>query len=225
MKPFFSLPLLLLALASCGGADRPSSSPMGAGVAAVDSSAVPRDTLRDLVMRVRSQSRLYTAEFQVHKVVLFSDESRLGGALLNLKFPGDRKVAVPIDLTLKGFVDFSRFSALNVHCGDSLLIITLPDPGVTVTASKIDHKGTRQYLSVGRSAFTDAEITRLAQQGEDSILSHLSHFDLIEASRRSAARTLVPLLCAMGYKESNIIVRFRKDFGDLRDLLQPLPQL
>ena len=70
-----------------------------------------------------------------------------------------------------------------------------------------------------RSNFTDEEITRLARQGEDSIRHHIERYGLVEASRTAAARVLVPMLKQLGYAESNIIVRFRKDFNN-NDLIR-----
>ena len=208
---------LLLVLNSC---HRTSSTDIsGQQVGAKDTTAAVRvDTLREVVMKIRQQSRLYTTECQVHKVVLFTDFAKLGGKLgeklLNVKIPGDRKVAIPLDVTLKGYVDFSGFSKSNVNIADSLCIITLPDPHVALTASKVDHKATRQYVSMNRSRFSDEELQRLAAQGEDSIASHIASYGIVEQSREDCARIVVPLLTQMGFKEQNIIIRFRKSFDD-----------
>lgn len=172
------------------------------------------DITRELVDRIKQQSRLYTTECQVHKVVLFSDDSRIGGALIDIPVPGDRKVAIPIDVTLKGYVDFSTFSENNVIFADSICIINLPDPQIMVTGSKIDHKGTRQYVSMTRSKFSEADISRLAAQGEDTIVSHLNSYGIIDDTRESCARTIVPILTAMGYAESNVVIRFSRNFTD-----------
>lgn len=172
------------------------------------------DTMARIVSLVQQQSRLYTSECQIHKVVLFSDETRLGGKLLDIALPGERKVAIPIDVTLKGYIDFSDFSEGNVLLRDSLCVITLPDPKILITSSKIDHKGVRQYVGMTRSKFSDGEITRLSRQGEDSIASHLSNYGIVDRSRESCARTLVPILTKMGYAEDRVIIRFRKNFND-----------
>lgn len=173
----------------------------------------PAEMRNEIIARVQQQSKLHTAECQVHKVVLFSDEATLTG-LFDIKLPGERKVAVPIDVTLKGYVDFSEFSDNSIIISDSLCIITLPDPQVVITSSRVDHAATRQYVGMTRSKFSDAEIARLAAQGEDTIASHISQYGIVDRSRESCARTLVPLLTHMGFKESNIIVRFRKQFDD-----------
>lgn len=185
-------------------------------VSATDSILTPQpfDTLAEVLTRVQLQGKLYTTECQVHKVVLYSDDASVGGRLFSLSVPGDRKVAISIDVTMKGYVDFSTFSEKNVSMNDSMCIITLPDPQVVVTASKLDHEATRQYVSMTRKRFTEAEISRLAAQGEDSVKSHISQYGIVERSRESCARTLVPILTRMGYSEENIVIRFRKKFDD-----------
>lgn len=178
----------------------------------------PIDTMGVLVARIQQQSRLYTAECQVHKVVLFSDEATVGGRLMEISLPGYRKAAVPIDVTLKAFVDFSDFSASNVVLHDSICIVTLPDPKVVITSSKIDHKATRQYVGMTRSKFSEGELSALARQGEDSIATHIASFGIQDRARESCAHTLVPLLTHLGISEQNVVIRFRKNFNneDLR---------
>lgn len=172
------------------------------------------DSISDIISNVRQQSALYTTECKVHKIVLFSDETRLGGKLLDISLPGERKVAIPIDVTIKGYVDFANFGPENVLLQDSLCVITLPEPKVIITASKIDHKATRQYVSLTRSKFSDTEISRLAGQGEDTIANHLTRYGIVERSRESCARTLIPVLTRQGLKESNIVIRFSKNYND-----------
>lgn len=170
------------------------------------------DTVPEITVRIKQQSRLYTTEYKVHKVILFNDEATVGGKIIDISLPGHRKVAIPIDVTLKGYVDFSEFSEANVLINDSLCIITLPDPKVTITSSKVDHEAIRQYVSLTRSKFTDADISKLAAQGEDSIASHIASFGIEERSREACARTLVPILTSMGFRDNNVVIRFRKNF-------------
>ena len=73
-----------------------------------------------------------------------------------------------------------------------------------------------------RSNFTDEELTRYQQQGRDSIINDIPKLGLIEASRESSARTIIPILEQMGYKQEKITVTFRKRFtlSDLPKLLK-----
>lgn len=178
------------------------------------------DTMATIVAACKMQSRLYTTEYRVHKVVLYDDQATIGGKLIDISVPGHRKAAIPIDVTLKGYVDFSNFTRDNVIVRDSLCIITLPDPKVMITASQVDHNGTRQYVSMTRKKFGNAEINALAAQGEDSIVSHIDQFGITERSREACLRAFMPMLRTLGYDEENVIIRFRKKFtaDDLRPI-------
>lgn len=172
-----------------------------------------------IAMQVSRQARLYTAECRVHKIVTYSDDPVIEGMVFGAPVKvrarlGDRKVAIPIDVTLKAYVDFAGFSEKNIERRDSQLVITLPDPCIAATASKIDNRATRQYIDGLRSRFTDAEITSFARQGADSVMSHASRLGIVERAERSAAVQLLPILQQMGYREENVTVRFRKKFSD-----------
>lgn len=177
------------------------------------------DTTALMVMRVKSCARLYTAEMQIHKLVTHTDEPRLKGKVLGMAIDlparmGDRRIAIPIDVTLKAYIDFANFTASNLQRTDSTLIITLPDPHVVITSTRVDNQGTRQYVDALRSRYTDAEIANFAQQGADSVTAHLSRFGLEERAKQSAARQLIPLFTNLGYTESQITLRFGRNYSD-----------
>lgn len=184
-----------------------------------DSTKTVMDTTANIVLQINRCARLYTTEFRIHKIVTHSDDPTLEGHLLGIPIKmntriGDRKIAIPIDVTLKGYVDFSDFNANNVERTDSNIIITLPNPGIIATTSQVDHRNTRQFIDLTRSRYTDEEITDLTHQGAEHILSHISQYGIIEQTRISAARTLAPMLQRMGYKEEQIEIRFGKKFND-----------
>lgn len=177
----------------------------------------PADSTSQLVMQVSRCARLYTTSYQIHKIVTHEDIVRLKGSILSRPFDvkvpvGERKVAIPIDVTLKAYVDFAGFSADNVERKGGQLVLTLPDPHVEVTASKVDHAGTRQYVDLTRTRYTDEELADFSRQGADSITAHVERFGIIENARRTAVQTLMPMLRRMGYEEANVTIRFRKDF-------------
>ena len=213
---------LLLVLNACHSPQTPSQT--SSNSSSTSETEVHRDTIATLVSKVQQQSRLYAADCKVHKVVLFTDQSQIDGGLLKFNKVGYRKIAIPIDVTLKGYIDFSDFSVNNVQREGDLLVITLPDPKVTITASKIDHQQARQFVSLTRSNFTTDEVTRLAHQGVDSIRSHANSFGIIELARASAARTLIPIAQRLGYAENNVVVRYRKEFNksDWKQIVKPL---
>ena len=192
--------------------------------AATDSTAQQVDSTHLLVMTVRGCSRLYLTEMHIRKLVTFTDEPTIKGTVLGMPVDmptrwGKRRIAIPLDVTLKAYVDMAEFDESHVERTDSTLTLTLPDIHITSTASKIDNAGIRQYVDIARSRYTDAEITQFAQQGEQSILSHLSQYGLEQEAQRSAARQLLPLLQELGYEEGNVSIRFRKTYSD-GDLLR-----
>ena len=174
---------------------------------------------------ISKQSRLYTSEYIVHKIVTHNDLKQLKGSFLGMKFKqdlplGDRKIAIPIDVTLQAYIDFSQIREKDVEIVDKALHITLPDPRIVVTSSKVDNEGIKTRVSWLRSDFKDAELTSFTRQGVASVLRTVPKMGIIESAKRNAASLLIPLLADMGYSEERIVVTFRKDFveEDLRDL-------
>lgn len=211
----FCLAIVLLAC-SCTG----EKTEDGTGV---DSVAV-EDTV-DLVLMVSQTSRLHTAEYQVHKIITHSDVKRLKATVMGHEFDtqltlGDRKIAIPIDVTLQAYIDFAGFTEKNVVKKDSFLYITLPDPRIVISSSKVDNEGIRTQVGILRSNFSDAEMTSFAQQGSASILHAVPQMGIIESARSNAALLLFSLLADMGYDREHIVVTFRKEFGenDLQDI-------
>ena len=184
------------------------------------------DTIPVMVMQIQKCNRLYTAEAHVHKIITHDDQLNLKGSLFkkdfNIHVPGsNRKVAIPMDATLKAYVDFSGFSAKNVNRQGNKIEIILPDPKVMLTSSKINHEGVRQFVSLTRKNYSDAELSQFEQQGRESIIRDIPNLDILEQARQSAANTLIPMLQDMGFAEENIKISFRKKFtfNDLKTLL------
>ena len=180
------------------------------------------DTIPVMVMQIQKCSRLYTAEAHVHKIITHDDQLNLKGSFMkkdfNVHIPGsNRKVAIPMDATIKAYVDFEGFSQKNVSRKGDKIEILLPAPKLVLTNSKIVHKAVKHYGSRTRSDFTDAELTKLEQQGRQSIINDIPNIDLMEQAQFSAANTLIPMLIDMGFKEENIKISFRKKFT-LQDL-------
>ena len=185
------------------------------------------DSLPMLITQVRKCSKLYTAEYRVHKIVTHDDVLRLKGSVLqrqfNFKVPlGDRKIAIPIDAKLKAWIDFSQFSERNIERRGNHITIILPDPQVTMTSSKIDQKNVKQYVALARSNFSDAEMSAYEQQGRAAIIESIPSLGIFETAQANAAKVLVPLLTAMGYEEQQVTIAFRKqyDAGDMLNLLK-----
>lgn len=200
---YFVIVLCLSLLSACRGEETKAE-------------AVRVDTL-SLVMQVKECARLYTAEYEVHKLVLKDDPLRVKGNLFqrafDVKVPiGERKAMIPLDVTLKAYIDFTGFDEKNVLRSGDRIVVTLPDPRVVVTSSRINHDEVKQFVSLTRSDYTSAELADFTRQGEDEILASVPQLGILEMARENAAHVLVPMLTRLGYDERNIVISFRKDF-------------
>jgi len=213
-KVFSLFPLAILLLLSCTAGQE--------GEQEGDSN---RQAAISLATQISRHSRLYTAQYIVHKIVTHNDLKRLKGKFFGIDFRqtfsiGDRKIAIPIDVTLQAYIDFSQFDEQDVEVQGDILHLTLPDPRIVVTSSKVDNKGIKTRVSLFRSDFRDEELTDFSRQGVASVVASVPQMGIIETARQNAASLLIPMLTDMGYHEENIVITFRKDFDedDLREL-------
>lgn len=201
--------MALIFLAACSGKDE-AQAPAATEV-------VARDSIGELVSRVRATDRLYTSEYQVHKLVSFDDVMRLRGSILGKKYDvrlpqGDRKVLIPVDAVIKGYIDFEGFSKDNVKVDSGRVTVILPDPAVELTSTKIDHRNIKEFVSLTRMSFTQAELSELERQGRAVIVASIPQMGIVDDARRSAYDVIAPMLMAMGYSPENITIEFRTRF-------------
>ena len=175
------------------------------------------DTIPTLITQVKKCSRLYTAEYKIHKIITHNDEVRAKGKILNHKSDvalpvGERKVAIPVDATIKAYIDFGDFSERNIKRNGRKMEILLPDPHVQLTASRINHGEIRKYVAMMRQNFSDAELANYEQQGRKAIINDIPRLDITDMAKESATKIIVPFFIGMGFNEEDITVTFRKDF-------------
>ena len=187
------------------------------------------DTVPSLVIQIQKCARLYTTEYHIHKIVTHNDILKLKGNILrkdiDIKLPlGERKIAFPMDATLKAYIDFSDFSQSNIERSGDKITILLPDPKVVMTSSKINRDEVKEYVGLTRSYFTDKELSSYEQQGRQSILNSVSQLGIKQTAQENAARVLVPMLTEMGYKEENITIAFRKSLDIMKLINSNLEQ-
>ena len=203
IKSLSHLTLLLLAILLSGSCKHGGSDGSGASI----------DTIPMMVQQIKECSRLYTAEYKVHKIITHSYTSKISatvlGQKLNLNLPGGRrKVAIPIDAVLKAYIDFSNFSEDNVRSEGGKIYIDLPNPHVVITSSKIDHEGIKKYVSIIRSDFSDEELALYEKQGRQDIINDIPNLGILNTARRSAASQLLPLISMLGIPQENIVITF-----------------
>lgn len=216
MKKLLLLPFVSALVIGC------SSTQKRAGATDVDI-----DTLPVLITQIQQCSRLYTTEMRVHKIVTHDDQLQLRGTFLQKDFKIDvpmsnRKIAIPMDATLKAYIDFGHFSTKNIRRSGKKIEIILPDPQIVMTGSRIDHKNIRQYVSMTRSTFSDEELAQYEQQGRASIIASIPKIGMMDLARQNAAHMLIPMIRQMGFEENDITVAFRKEFKleDLKSIIK-----
>ena len=170
-----------------------------------------------LVTQVQKCSRLYTADYKVHKIITHDDELKIKGSILQQDFDialplGSRRVAIPMEATVKAYIDFTDFSEDNVKRNGDKIEIILPDPQVELTATRINHDEIKKHVPLLRSNFSDKELADYSMQGRKAVIADIPKMGIVRMAQESATRTLVPMLQQMGYDESNITITFRKDF-------------
>jgi hypothetical protein len=175
------------------------------------------DSIPMLVMQIQKSAKLYTAEYQVHKIVTFADTMALKGQFFSKEFRIDlpasrRRVAIPVTASIKAYIDFKDFSSKNIKKNGNKLEVILPDPQVTMTSTVIDHEHIKQKVSFLRSKFTDEKITMIQQQGRAEILRAVPQLGIEENARLSATRQLVPLFEQLGYDAKDVTITFSKNY-------------
>ena len=175
--------------------------------------SVPKPTL---IMQLQRCSRLNTAEIKLHKIITHDDEMKISGKLmgkeLSVNIPaGKRKVAIPLHATVKASIDLGKVTDDDIVREGDKITIYLPQPDVEITETHIDHEGVRQFVALTRSNFSDEELQKYELEGRKSIEQSLPSLGIEEMARESAARQLVPIVQAFGFKDIDRTITFRKD--------------
>lgn len=187
-------------LLSCGGSDEQEAA----------QSKEETDSIEVLVSKIANCSKLYTAEVQLHKVFVAEDPSRIELPLIgDIDIPlGERKIAIPMNATVKAYIDLSKFSKDNVKIDGNSIIIELPNPAIVLTSTEIDHDEVKKNVSLLRSNFTDKEITAFSKRGREDMIKAVPKTGITEKAQSGAAAIIVPMLQQLGYKDKDIRVAF-----------------
>lgn len=187
------------------------------------------EKVNDAILSISNCSKLYTVQYNTHKIITYEDLSRYESKILLPGFdfiiPGDRKIAIPIDATVKAYIDFSLFTKENINIEGEKIYVTLPDPQVELTAVSINHDEEKEFTSWNRSKFSEKEREELLKQGRESVLSNINGSDIITRSRMSAYQTLLPIFTSAGFKEENITISFNEALNqnkniEIKDLIK-----
>ena len=174
------------------------------------------DTIPMMLQQIQQCSKIYTAEYKVHKIVTHDDVMSLKGKALGKDFAlelpvGKRKVAIPIDATLKAYIDMSQVKEEDVRRNGDKIEIVLPKPHVILTSSSIDHEGIKQYVAVLRRNFSDEELSNYEAQGRKAIINDIPKMNILEMSKEGAANMMIPIVSRLGFKQENVTITFVED--------------
>lgn len=181
------------------------------------------DSIPLLVSQIQRCSRLYTTEYRIHKLISCESNRQISGFGISfgLDFFGDRKIIIPMDATLKGYVDMNQIKAQNLDRQGDKITVTLPDPEVMMTSTKIDHENIKEFVTGFRDDFTDQEMAKFEAQGRQVIIAEIPELGIERTARENAVRILVPIITQMGFSEQNIVIQFRSDYTP-HDLIRRL---
>ena len=170
------------------------------------------DSIPMLVAQIQRCSRLYTTEYRIHKLVACESNREISGFGISfgLNVFGDRKIIIPINATLKGYIDMNQVREHHIKRQGEKIIVTLPDPAVMLTSTEIDHDNIKEYVTGFRDDFTD-----------QAIISEIPELGIERTAREDAVRILVPIITQMGFREQDITIQFRSDYNP-HDLIRRL---
>ena len=196
---------LLFVMVSCKGGD-----------ANVEENVESVDTIPMMLQQIRQCSKLYTAEYKVHKIITHDDvvslEGKALGKAFSLELPvGKRKVAIPLNATMKAYIDMSQIKDDDIKRDGEKIEIVLPKPHVVMTSSSIDHDGVKQYVAVLRKNFSDEELSNYEAQGRKAIIADIPKTNILEMAKTGAANLLIPIISQMGFKQENVTITFIED--------------
>ena len=175
------------------------------------------DTIPYMVQQIRQCSRLYVSEYQVRKIVTHRDESRISarlfGSEINVALPAsDRRVAIPINATLKAYIDMSELRGEDItRRADGKIEVHLPEPVVVTTATGIDYDGMKQHTSLFGKDFSDEELSSYETRGRKEIINEIPHLGIKEDAKRSAAKMLIPIISYLGMQQEDIVITFTSE--------------
>ena len=151
-------------------------------------SQLTQDSIPKLIMQVQKSAKLYTAEIQVHKIITHDDDLKIKGSILQQDFDiplplGSRKVAIPMDATVKAYIDFANFSEKNVKREGEKIEIILPDPQVELTSTRINHDDVKKHVPLFRSNFSDKELADYSLQGRKAIVNDIPKMGVVKMAQ------------------------------------------
>lgn len=170
----------------------------------------------EIATLVKQQSRLYSAEQTAHKTIILStaEKDSISTLLGTLKWtrPWSKShIEIPINVTYKAYIDFSKITEDDIHINaDSSITITLPNPVIEMTSCEINHNkevyDSQIFASQKSQDFINHHVTDAANDVWHEI-GRISQDKILNSAKANANNIIANALLGSGYKKVNIEYR------------------
>ena len=150
------------------------------------------------ILSLKEMGELATVEYTVTKIIKTNDNKTWFK-------PGDRKILMSCEATIKAGVDLSSITKENFSIQDKKVQLRLPLPKVlslSIPPDKI--KVEYQEIGLFRDPFKTSERDALAAQAEASIRSSTEALGILEQAKANTSLFVGNLLKQMGYEDISI---------------------
>lgn len=150
------------------------------------------------VLTLKEMSELATAEYTITKIIKANDNQTWFK-------PGDRKILMSCEATIKAGVDLSTLSEKDFEISSNTINLRLPNPKV-ISLNIAPEKIKVEYQQVGlfRDPFKAQERDALATQAENQIRNSITELGIIEQAKTNTSLFVSNFLKQLGYQNINI---------------------
>jgi len=150
------------------------------------------------VLSLKELNELVTVEYVVSKIIKANDDQ-------TWYKPGDRKILMTCEATLKAGIDFSAIRPDNISVTDKDIRLVLPRATLfSVSIPPENIKVAYEEVGVFRSRFSPAERDALATQAQQQIVQSADSLGILAAAEANASLFVSNFLKKLGYRQISI---------------------
>ncbi len=150
------------------------------------------------VLALKEMNELVTVEYVVNKIIKANDNT-------TWYKPGDRKILMTCEATLKAGIDFSVITPENISVSGQDISLVLPRASLfSVSIRPEDIKVAYEEVGVFRSGFNAAERDALAAQAQQQITQSVDSLGVLSTAETNASLFVSNFLKKMGYRRISI---------------------
>lgn len=146
------------------------------------------------VLALKEMNELVTVEYVVNKIIRANDNQ-------TWYKPGDRKILMTCEATLKAGIDFSLITPEDITVSGQDISLVLPRASLfSVNMRPEDIKVAYEEVGVFRSGFSAAERDALAAQAQQQITQSVDSLGILNTAEANASLFVSNFLKKMGYR-------------------------